>query len=317
MSHAPENRVRTPCPPRSAEREIEAGSFLTFAGTIDEAGALQMEPGFCVPYRIRDAWPSPADAEGIELLTVEFLAEGGDLLHQAQLPLSPICTDPGVAGRAFAGSLTRHPDTAGLRLRIGEQILGERWSTGEGPRASLDWTPPAAGYGPVRVTWRAEVAGGDGQAALLYSNDAGASWDAVTPPMPADEGSFDLDFDVLPGGTGILRLLVTDGIQTTARDSEPFRVHRKGVALSILTPGPEARLRRGEEIWFRGQAFDVERRDAADIELDWQSSRDGPLGGGWVMARTLSIGEHEITLRAPKRADIRPASTRLVVRGGQ
>jgi hypothetical protein len=48
-----------------------------------------------------------------------------------------------------------------------------------------------------------------------------------------------------------------------------------------------------------GSAFDLEELGLDDRALTWESDRDGKLGtGSELLTRTLSVGEHRITLRA-------------------
>ena len=48
-----------------------------------------------------------------------------------------------------------------------------------------------------------------------------------------------------------------------------------------------------------GSAFDLEELGLDDRALTWESDRDGKLGtGSEVITRTLSAGQHRITLRA-------------------
>jgi hypothetical protein len=126
--------------------------------------------------------------------------------------------------------------------------------------------------------------------------------------MTLDQSTFDIDFDRLPGGLGVIRLMVTDGFRTAIADSKTFQVPTKGVHLQILTPGEGDQFDITDTISFRGQAYDVDRRTGADVSLQWSSSRDGYLGSGPLVISRISEGTHEIALATPDGVNVQRAS---------
>ena len=61
---------------------------------------------------------------------------------------------------------------------------------------------------------------------------------------------------------------------------------------------------------FDGAAFDREDGPLGDRGLQWESDKDGHLGAGREVAtRTLSLGEHRITLTATDSADLTNSSS--------
>jgi len=305
------------CAPHNPENVLEHGAFLTFTGFIDADAELHLEPGFRVPYRIAEPWEYPEGRTGLVFLTVEFLAADGSLLQQRQLVLSALCGDPGTPGQAFAAALTFHPLTTVLRFRLDDRVIAEYTAPARRPEAALTWAPATEVSGRERITWRSSGAGSRTASALLYSNNGGQTWEGITPPMSVDTPGTDVDFGSLPGGLGVVRLMVTDGFDTAVADSEPFRVPNKGVLLSIHTPMASGLFRTGEPIWFRGQAFDVDRRRVAEGTLIWHSSRDGFLGSGGAIRRALSAGSHEIVLSLAGQADVRNVSVRVDMGGSR
>jgi hypothetical protein len=180
MNEKPTLQTRCTCPPRAIKREIETGSFLTFAGHVDNDGNLHLEPGFRVPYRVRESWEYPEQLPASAFLTVEFLARNGELLNQAQLILNSLCMDlvPS-SDRGFSGSLTFHPETQRLHFRIGEQVIGERIAPKSKPKAKLKWNPGDSEVLVERLDWHASAEGENRNCALLYSNDAGQTWEGI------------------------------------------------------------------------------------------------------------------------------------------
>jgi hypothetical protein len=105
----------------------------------------------------------------------------------------------------------------------------------------------------------------------------------------------------LPGSdAGRLRLLVSDGVRTTVADGEPtVRVGNGAPVVRIDTPAVTLTVPRQGNVTLSGSAWDREDGRLGEGVLAWQSSRDGDLGTGRELrTRTLSAGEHEITLRA-------------------
>jgi hypothetical protein len=133
---------------------------------------------------------------------------------------------------------------------------------------------------------------------LEYTPD-GQNWRALTTNITQTQTV--VNFNNLPGGQQFrIRILVTDGVNTTETTSAAFVVPPKPPKASIDYPKPGARYMAGMNVTLSGDAHD--RQDgilASDAALVWSSDRDGILGrGSEVNLHTLSVGTHTLTLSA-------------------
>jgi hypothetical protein len=153
---------------------------------------------------------------------------------------------------------------------------------------------------------------------LLYSAD-GEHWQVLG---SATGTEVPLDREVigtLPGSdAGTLRMLVSDGVNTTIAADEPtVRVPNRPPTVWIEAPAVPLAYPVGGKVVLTGAAHDREDRDVPDTGLAWSSSIDGTLGSGpEVTTRSLSPGRHTITLAATDTAGASArASIELTVDG--
>ncbi len=102
----------------------------------------------------------------------------------------------------------------------------------------------------------------------------------------------------LPGSdNSIIKIVVTDGINTAEAISSSFSVPNKKPSVFITRPLNNSISKENEEIVFSGWAYDLE-----DFELNtilWTSDKDGIIGTKNMFALTnLSLGRHNITVIA-------------------
>lgn len=147
------------------------------------------------------------------------------------------------------------------------------------------------------VTWRAADADGDElHYTLQYSPDGGISWQAVA--VDIESTQYDLDVRELIGSTkALLRIIVSDGVNTTADQSDAlFTVPTKVPNAFLIAPSPQTFLPAGKPITLEGYGYDLEDGPLADSAATWSSSQDGALGSGnTIDVAHLSRGEHMLT----------------------
>jgi regulation of enolase protein 1 (concanavalin A-like superfamily) len=168
--------------------------------------------------------------------------------------------------------------------------------------------------GTTNVTWSAVDAEGDPLTFdLLYSRDAGATWEVVA--LGLTEPHFDWHVDGFAGtDEGLLRVLAGDGANTGEDQSDAtFRVAKKGPSAAILTPADGARFARDALVILEGAAQDPEDGPLAATALTWTSSISGTLGSGSQIARDdLPPGDQFITLTA-RDADGNLATSQITI----
>jgi hypothetical protein len=166
------------------------------------------------------------------------------------------------------------------------------------PQVALD---PISGMvsGPITVTWSASDPDGDNiTATLLFSEDGGATWDPIALGIPGDQ--VDLETDFWPGtDQGMLRILVTDGVNTSEDITGPFGVPSKAPEAFIVAPHDWAVLPPEMPVFFLAAGDDAEDGPLSSGAYSWTSDRDGYLGSGEeILVEALSPGWHQVTVTA-------------------
>jgi len=155
--------------------------------------------------------------------------------------------------------------------------------------------------GEKTIRWEANDADGDALTAVVqYSRDNGASWSAVD--IEAQDGKTQVDLAQLSGSPqALVRVVVSDGFHTVVDASDAtFSVEGKPPEVVVSSPHDGDTFAYGWPVLLEGFAHDLEDGDKLDPEgIGWRSSRDGELGGGpWLLVRSLTPGEHVITVAA-------------------
>lgn len=177
-------------------------------------------------------------------------------------------------------------------------ILGTIALGGTPPSVSI--TAPSGGQtlaGLQSLRWA--VSDADSQqhvARVLYSPDDGTTWHTLVASLSDTE--LIADFDELPGSdTALVRVLVSDGVNTGVSTVGPIRVPRKAPIAQVLSPEPDTIVGGSSTVFLRGEAFDPDTELLADSAFSWLSNRDGPLGVGRQLTTNLSEGIHTLTLQ--------------------
>ncbi len=185
------------------------------------------------------------------------------------------------------------------------------------PQASL--TAPQPGdtlHGLVTVRWDGNDVDGDTLTYFLqYSPDGGqtliplavnrttASYRFNTSDVPASEP-----------GNGLLRLIATDGLNTTTVQTVGLSVGGGSPPLTyMLTPDDGTDHLFGATVVLHASAWDLEDGVLDGASVEWSSNIDGFLGSGrLLMVQTLSIGVHTITVTATDGDGMSSAESALI-----
>lgn len=211
------------------------------------------------------------------------------------------------APTAMAGSVAR------IELLHGETVITSRAMGGAAPTVTVLQPTGGTSVGEnMTIAWRASDS--DAQDQLLYtvqySPDNGATWRAVLTsvyvPAEGDIRSVKLDdLSGLPASmTGaLIRVLVSDGYNTTAATSQPFTLANRAPSASILAPQPAQQLAAGELITLQGMAMDAESGSLPESAFTWTVD-DAPIGSGRQFdAGQLLPGEHTAVLTVTDAAN--------------
>lgn len=253
-------------------------------------------------YRLQDI-PAPEPPTPSADWTLELLNAGGAAL--ASYPFTPKAdTEPQPGEDLMASIIETVPwanGTARVVVRYGGNIVAERPVSANGPTVQV--TFPNGGEnltGPnVTVTWTANDLDGDSLVyALLYSADAGATWQTLATGLT--QTGHTVDLTELPGSDqALFKVIASDGVNTGQDQSDAtFRVARKAPQAFVIAPDQGAHFLPEQQVMLAGEGYDAEDGNLPDSGLAWVSDRQGNLGSGHQLSATgLQPGRHVITLQ--------------------
>jgi hypothetical protein len=272
----------------------EPTQYLTITGVLHPDNRLVLEPGFLTTE------PDHAVEDPDSTLVAELVDESGKPLLRFRLSCALPCTDGAAfADRLVIGKVPFPPSTRMLRFALEGVIVHELEVPRDAPTVRLSWDPGEGVDGVGLVRWHGEHPEGIELRYLLsYSADDGRTWQPLS--LPVLETEHEVDFDRLAGGSRCrLRVLASDGVNTTAAISDSFERPTQPCYAMILEPEDGATFGRDEPVRLQGQGYYLEEREPERELLEWRSSVDGPLGTGAIVEVTgLSRGAHTINLAA-------------------
>ena len=281
-----------------------APTYLSIVGTVDRDGHVEIQPGFVTQSPETSRWAADSGSNG--LLVVECISDSGEVLSRHHLPVAPLCVYAGPAHGLglFAAKIPFLEEVRGIRIQRFQKTLLELRRQDHPPRVRFDWKPASTMVGIASIKWSARWSDDTPvHFMLLYSFDDGREWQPLT--LCSERKGVDINFDELPGGERCrLKILVSDGMNTSNAISPHFAVPRKGYRALIMMPADGSVFRAGHVACFMGQGVHIEERRAELDALEWTSSIDGGLGRGAFLETRLSPGLHEIGLivgKGPER----------------
>ncbi len=146
--------------------------------------------------------------------------------------------------------------------------------------------------------------------AVQYSPDGGQHYIGVAGNME-NASMLMLDPANLPGTkNGFLRVLVTDGLNTSEDTVGPFIVPRKGPQVVILGPEQPSRdmpavAGADKPVTLEGYGMSPDDGVLPGDQLQWSSDIQGALGTGYSLNVQLQPGTHQITLAGIDRLGAR------------
>lgn len=153
---------------------------------------------------------------------------------------------------------------------------------------------------PVTVAWSAADPDGDPLTfAVQYTADNGATWQMVTQSI-TETTALIPRANLAGGNAARFRVWVSDGIHTASDASDgTFVVPNQPPTVSILQPANGAVFVVGQTVGLWADVYDVDEGSLDEAQVQWRSSRDGPLGSGAKLpVAGLSLGVHTLTVTA-------------------
>ncbi len=213
---------------------------------------------------------------------------------------------------AFTAHVAFHPLTRSVRLVNNDETLSERPVSANAPVVTI--TTPVFGSlesPELTINWSGFDADGDPLIySIQYSPDNGSTWMPISPLHPdSGTGTNTLTVDNvntlnIPGsatqdfpGTSRIRIVATDGVNTSIAISKRFRLPLHPPQAIISTPKDQSRFFHNDMIVLRGRGFDAEDGSFVDQNMSWNVSGVGDVGNGSeVMLNGLPPGSYTVTL---------------------
>jgi hypothetical protein len=272
--------------------------------------------------RVSSVATIPDLVAGDEGYRIRLLGSGGAILADYDFTPEPADNTPMLS---FGQVVTFMPGTTEVQIVRGssDRVLASESVSANPPvvqNVALQGSPPVVA-GTVTLTWTASDNDGDALSFdVHYSADGGASFQplqvgvgdsASDEPSQAraratvEEGSVEVDTTLLAGSDeGVLRVVTSDGVQTSHGDTDPFVMAHKPPQPRILSPGDGTHVHYGQLINFSGEAMDAQDGSVVGANLDW-STEDGPLGSGALLSiDDLPVGVNHVTLTAENSAGL-------------
>ena len=155
---------------------------------------------------------------------------------------------------------------------------------------------------------------------VFYSFNNGASWYQVsfTTQPGLTLGTDTVDFTALPGSpTALLRVYVSDGVNTGVATTAPFAAPRKLPSTIVInTPISGATQAAANPVLLTGSAYDADDGFLTGKALVWSSDVQGALGTGSPLSVSLKPGSHTLTLTATDSDGNALTATTKITLGG-
>ncbi|MCB9150646.1 MAG: hypothetical protein H6641_17970 [Caldilineaceae bacterium] len=241
---------------------------------------------------------------------IRFMDAQGQILGDHKIALSATSDHDDYAVHTFAALLPAPTGTvSSIELMADNRVLFTR-NPGPAQPAVTILTPT----GGVKVNDALEVrwtgADADSDDILLYnidySPDNGQSWIQLVAGYPGtpdtDEVSYTLhDPTALPGANGasaLIRILASDGYNTTTAVSQPFEVTQRAPAAHILHPQAEQWVEAGAVAPLRGSGYDAEDGALTGDALRWTVDGNDMGAGTRQLAAGFAPGAYPVMLQA-------------------
>ncbi len=282
-----------------------AATMLMVQGSIDAAGrAVAFMPAYVLPPGSYDAQQAATMVSfGNQLsngfpFRLRMLDAGGATLSTTGLMVN-IAHGNGEhedEGYDFIQMAELAPGTARVQVLMEGNVIGEKRFSANAPMVTLN--APVLADGQMKVSWTASDADGD----LLFftvkfSSDGGTTWSALAPNLA--ELAVSIDTAMLAGGNDCLvRLITTDGMNTTISTSTSFVVPKHAPQIRITGVNTGERLRYGNLREVSALAYDAEDGSMTGESIVWtlhDLSRQAsyPSAGEKLSLSQLAPGRYE------------------------
>ena len=305
----------------AAPAGIDAGNSVFVSGLVDtgaargEIASVLVLPSASLPpatLQSQQVQTAGADHGGIAhaAYALRLLDSAGTILWEQ--PLTPLVMDDHVSDSASALFSAVFPQPAGQVATI--QLLADATvldivTPGINPPSVAIQQPTVWAMIDAALTIQWSASDPDPADRLLftiqYSHNSGAAWHTLTsnyPSTPAGQYTLILnDLGSLHGSApnaALLRVLASDGYNTSIATSQPFTVKNRKPYPYIVTPESGQTYPAGQAIMLSGGATDAEDGGLAGDSLRWAVDGTNAGSGAETIAAGLAPGTHTAVMTA-------------------
>lgn len=287
----------------AAARTAKPQRVVLAEGTITPDGEVSLQPWYTFESTndIASA-DSPHRIDAIDGSDQVLASRSFELIYDLPDQEGPLPQAP------FAVEVPFPDGVVAFQIISGTQVLETvSVSTGE-PTVSI--TSPSGGEtleDEFTITWEASDPDGDTLYFDVAYNETGNPEDWFYLATAITETTWTDDFSTLPGSNAArIQVVATDGVNIAEATSESFAVPLEAPEVFIFDPFDGDIFVEGDFIFLDGDAYDPQEDWIVDDNAwIWSSSIDGEIGRGpFVIAETLSVGEHIITLEVTNSAGL-------------
>ncbi len=283
----------------STNPKAQIKGFMTLIGYIDASFKTTVRLGYVTDSEDPRQSKLLDEADQPPVLATQLDANQSVLDENFPVPTNTVHADPTDNEYAmFLGKMPLQTQTRYVTLYWQGNLVATLDIPDNPPTIEVTWQPQATVDGQQEVTWAAKHPDGlPMEFTVFYSHDAGKSFQKISQSISAT--TFPVDFSQLPGGTGVIKVMATDGGNTVSALSAPFSSPIKPVYTMVFSPPTNTQVK-ARLVTLQGQGYYLEEDAAETKDLVWTSSVDGVIGHGAVVQTQLSQGKHTITLNAGK-----------------
>lgn len=245
---------------------------------------------------------------------IRLLGTNGAIL--ADYPFEPEPIEDASSTLGFNHVVPFVPGTQEIRIVdtvAGDKVLGIKKVSSHSPvinDVALVGLPDPA-TGTVTLGWTASDADGDPlKFNVYYIRNGGESLQPLF--LNSSKRSMQIDTAQLGGGSAQFRVVVTDGVNSSTADTQPFAMANKPPRLRIQNPGDGTTIHLGQLVNLEGIVTDLQEGAIPDDSMVW-TMPGRTLGTGSILSVTdLPIGINKVTLTATNSLGLSDATSVII-----
>ena len=295
---------------------VTTGSYWQIGGDIDPTAGVTFDPIFT------ETLAGSTDP-GTGSYAIEVQGTGSQVLYTRNFAPVNGVDDSSTEGAVYPNPYFTEwvPVTAGATAIVvidpSGNTIGNVPLVGTAPVVTI--TSPAAGFvgtDQQTISWNVQSSSASAfTSRVLYSPDGGTTWGQVSQTTGMSDT---VDFSELPGSqSALIRVYVTDGVNTGSALSAPFNVPKKTPSTIVINSPADGYTQPAvDPLYLSGAVYDADDGVLTGTALQWSDNVAGNLGTGSPLIVTLKPGAHTITLTGTDSDGNQVTATANVFLGG-